>query len=72
MKRQSFLLKTIVLLLTVFFLLTLEGYSKEIEIYISPNGSDSNQGTKRSPLKSLEKANEIACSVHLESLKNMD
>jgi len=59
MKRQSFLLKTIVLLLSVFFLLALEGYSKTIEIYISPNGNDGNQGTKKSPLKSLEKAKEF-------------
>lgn len=64
MKRQSFLLKTIVILLSVFFLLTLEGYSKEIGIYISPNGSDSNSGTKDSPLKSLEKAKKIARTIH--------
>lgn len=36
---------------------------KEIGIYISPNGSDSNSGAKNSPLKSLKKAKETARSV---------
>jgi pectate lyase len=67
MKRQSFLLKTTVLFLSIFFLFTLKSQSKEIEIYISPNGSDSNSGTKNSPLRSLEKATEIARSIHKET-----
>jgi len=40
---------------------------EEFGIYISPNDSDSNPGIKNLPLKSLEKANEIASSVHRET-----
>ena len=63
MKSQYFLLKAILFFLTMLFIFSLESYSKEIGIYISPNGSDSNSGAKDSPLKSLEKAKETARSV---------
>jgi len=32
---------------------------KKVEVYISPNGSDSHSGTRLSPVKSLEKAKEL-------------
>jgi hypothetical protein len=62
MKKQSFLLKTTIIFLSVFYMFSMESYAGEIEIYISPNGSDSNSGTKISPFKSLEKAKETAFS----------
>ena len=67
MKRQSFLLKATVLFLGIFLLFTLESQCKEIEIYISSSGSDSNSGTKVSPLKSLEMAKAIVRSFRKET-----
>jgi len=66
MKDQYVLLKPILLFLTISFF-SLECYSKEIGIYISATGSDSNSGAKDSPLKSLEKAKEVARSVYRKS-----
>jgi len=66
MKRQSFSLEAIVLFLSVFFLFSLESQSKTIKIYVAPHGSDTNSGAKDSPLKSLEKAKEVAHSFRKE------
>jgi len=62
MKKQSFLLKTAIIFLCVFYLFSMESYSGEIKFYISPGGNDSNSGTRVSPFKSLEKAKEAAFS----------
>lgn len=67
MKNQNFLLTTRLLFLALLFCFSLESYSKEIGIYISPTGSDTNSGAKGSPLKTLEKAKEIARSVYQKS-----
>lgn len=61
--KQSFT-RIVALFAFAFYFFPIESYSKKVDIYISPQGSDSNSGAKESPLKSLEKATEIARSVH--------
>ena len=60
MKRQSVLSKGSLLAVSLVLLFALEGFSKSLDIYTSPKGSDSNSGTRRSPVKSLEKAKDLA------------
>jgi hypothetical protein len=67
MKNQYSLFAISLFFLTIFFCFSLESYAKEIDIYISPTGSDNNSGAKGFPLKTLEKARDIARSVHRKS-----
>ena len=64
MKNKHFALTTSLLFLTLFFSFSSECYSKEIDIYLSSRGSDTNSGTKGAPLKTLEKARDVARSVY--------
>lgn len=63
MKHQSVLSKGGLLAVSLILLFALEGFSKSLDIYVSPKGSDSNSGTQSSPIKSLEKAKDLSQSV---------
>ena len=51
------------LLSFVCIMLLCAGCDKSLEIHLSPNGSDSNTGDKSSPLKTLEKARDVAREI---------
>jgi len=63
MKRQSVLSTSSILAVSLILLFVLDGFSKSLDIYISPKGSDRNSGAQSSPIKSLEKAKDLARSV---------
>lgn len=63
--KQPFI-KIAALLILAFYFFSFECYSKNVEIYVSPNGSDTNSGELNLPVKTLEKARVLI----FQSLKN--
>jgi hypothetical protein len=57
MKTLKTLIRSFLIMVMTCLLLTFDGYSKDIEFYVSPKGSDSQAGTSvNKPFATLQKA----------------
>jgi hypothetical protein len=65
---RSIWTKTLLVLNTLIFIFCFEGFSKNIQVYVSAKGSDTNNGTKHSPVKTLGKAQTLIRSLRQSSV----